>query len=117
MAMIRNDLVCDGSLVEPTSAALNGYLWVADPRQVAFSCAAKRKPPKRRPPRSACRLRRVPSVPRPSGRSQTRRALMKRASGSNSARLEAPARAAVLGTHYGDPKPQTNPKADTAIAL
>ncbi|MCR4333373.1 MAG: hypothetical protein NUV34_11815, partial [Sulfuricaulis sp.] len=26
---------------------LNSYLWVADPRQVTFSCAHKRKSPKR----------------------------------------------------------------------
>src|SRR3990172_5829078 len=51
MALIRNDLVCNGSLVEPPSAALKGYLWVADPRQVSFFCTAKRKSPKKRPPR------------------------------------------------------------------
>src|SRR3990172_12723115 len=52
MALIRNDLVCNGSLVEPPSAALKGYLWVADPRHVSFFCTAKRKSPKKRPPRS-----------------------------------------------------------------
>src|SRR3990172_1583517 len=57
MALIRNDLVCNGSLVEPPSAALKGYLWVADPRQVSFFCAAKRKSPKKRPPRSHRPLR------------------------------------------------------------
>jgi hypothetical protein len=36
-----------------------GYLWVADPRQVTFSCLSKRKSPKRRTPRMAQRLPRL----------------------------------------------------------
>ncbi len=39
---------------------LNSYLWVADPRQVTFSCLSKKKSPKRRTPRSA---RQLPSYP------------------------------------------------------
>src|SRR3990172_10183445 len=128
MALIRNDLVCNGSLVEPPSAALKGYLWVADPRQVSFFCTAKRKSPKKRPPR-----RRRPSryasrsagkpgahiLVRPFalplaaltpvllariGARLTRRALIKRASGSNRRRATPPILAAMLGGVYGDPK-------------
>src|SRR3990172_8184648 len=128
MALIRNDLVCNGSLVEPPSAALKGYLWVADPRQVSFFCTAKRKSPKKRPPR-----RRRPSryasrsagkpgahiLVRPFalplaaltpvllariGARLTRRALIKSASGSNRRRATPPILAAMLGGVYGDPK-------------
>ena len=37
-------------------AILTSYLWVAEPRQVTFSCLSKRKSPKRKTPRS----RRIP---------------------------------------------------------
>ena len=43
--------------VEPPPAASKSYLWVADPRQVSFFYAAKRKSPKKRPPRSHRPLR------------------------------------------------------------
>jgi hypothetical protein len=55
---------------------LNSYLWVADPRQVTFSCAHKRKSPKRmRPGRFAAHTPRGPlrTSLRP-GASLTRRA-------------------------------------------
>src|SRR3990172_11168534 len=116
MALIRNDLVCNGSLVEPPSAALKGYLWVADPRQVSFFCAAKRKSPKKRPPRSR---RPLPALLARIGARLTRRArkCSPARCARSSCRIFAPrARkrgerhprflAPMLGGVYGDPKHQ-----------
>ncbi len=79
---------------------LNGYLWVADPRQVTFSCLSKRKSPKRRTPRS----RRIPPalLARAGARQLVGRTI--RGSTRTGARLETPARSAMLGGGYGDPK-------------
>ena len=52
-----------------------GYLWVADPRQVTFFCPAKRKSPKKRPPRSHRPLRGFPALLARIGARLTRRAL------------------------------------------
>src|SRR3990172_11771467 len=51
-----------------------GYLWVADPRQVTFFCPAKRKSPKKRPPRSHRPLRGFPVLLARIGARLTRRA-------------------------------------------
>jgi len=52
------------------------YLWVADPRQVTFSCLSKRKSPKRRTPRAAHRANcaRSPALLTKPGARLTRRA-------------------------------------------
>src|SRR3989344_9505712 len=39
--------------VVSASPTMKSYLWVADPRQVTFSCLSKKKSPKRRTPRMA----------------------------------------------------------------
>ena len=76
---------------------LNSYLWVADPRQVTFLCSRKEKSPKESAPRSARQL--LAFLAPPGARKLAGRA--QRASGSISARLQAPGGAAVLGARYG----------------
>ena len=79
---------------------LNSYLWVADPRQVAFLCLPKEKRPKERAPRSC---RHLPALLGKIGARLTRRAL------SNAPRAQTrgsllPIFPAMLGGGYGDPK-------------
>jgi len=67
-------------------AILKSYLWVADPRQVAFLCLPKEKRPKEKAPRSARKplaFLAPPGARELAGREQ-------RASDSISARLETP---------------------------
>jgi hypothetical protein len=54
---------------------LKSYLWVADPRQVTFSCLSKKKSPKRRTPRAAHRAHyaRFPALLTKPGARLTRR--------------------------------------------
>ena len=79
---------------------LNGYLWVADPRQVSFLCSCKEKKPKESTPRS--RRKPLALLARAGARQLVGR--KPRGSTRTGARLTAPARAAMLGGGYGDPK-------------
>ena len=93
----RLQRLSEDELVESPVAMIRSYLWVADPRQVTFLCSRKEKSPKESAPRSARHL--PPFLAPPGARKLAGRT--PRASGSISARLQAPGGAAVLGARYG----------------